>query len=72
MEYAMTKRTLDTFGGVGSMLASLVCIRFAMMHHENESIWKVWVAFAVLLLLNGIAMVLYARRSKRTLQRQGA
>ncbi len=60
----MTKRTLDTFGGIGSIGMALVCVWFAMEHRIHESIWKVWVGFSVLLVLNGIAMILHARRVK--------
>ncbi len=64
MNVSMTKKTLDTWGGVGSILCGLVCVWFAMAHNEQESIWKVWVGFSVLLVLNGIAMILHARRAK--------
>ena len=60
----MTKKTLDTWGGIGSICGSLICVWFAMGHHMHESIWKVWVGFSVLLVLNGIAMILHARRDK--------
>jgi putative Mn2+ efflux pump MntP len=61
----MTKRTLDTFGGVGSILGGLMCVWFAQQHHQHEGIWKVWIGFCVFLVLNGIAMILYAHRPKR-------
>ncbi len=64
MEHAMTKKTLDTWGGVGSMLVSIVCLYFAEQHRVHESIWTVWVVMFVLLMLNGVAMVLWARRNK--------
>ncbi len=60
----MTKKTLDTYGGIGSIVAALVCVWFAMGHDVHESMWKVWVAFSVLLVLNGIAMILHAHRGK--------
>jgi hypothetical protein len=60
----MTKKQLDTFGGIGSIGMSLVCAWFAMAHRVHESIWKVWVGFGVLLFFNGIAMILYAQRDK--------
>jgi len=64
MEQAMTKKTLDTWGGVGSILAGIVCVYFAQEHHRSEPIWKVFMGLCVLLVLNGIAMILYAWRSK--------
>ncbi len=54
----LNKRTIDTLGGIGSMLASLMCLGIGFwdrqMHH---SIWKVWVFAFVVLLLNGFAML---------------
>jgi hypothetical protein len=67
MEMSMTKKTLDTWGGVGSILCGLVCVWFSMSHNQHESMWKVWVGFSVLLVLNGLAMILYAQRGKRSL-----
>jgi hypothetical protein len=64
MEYAMTKKALDRWGGVGSIFAGIVCIWFAQQHHEHESIWKVWVGMCVLLMLNGMAMIVHAQRAK--------
>jgi hypothetical protein len=58
----MNKRTLDTLGGVGSFGAALVCIYFAVGHSYHEDIWTVWVVFSVLLVLNGILMLVHARR----------
>ncbi len=54
----VTKKTIDTLGGIGSLLASLMCLGISywdrQMHH---SIWKVWVFVFVLLLLNAFAML---------------
>ncbi len=63
MEQTMNKRTLDALGGVGSILCGIVCLWFAQQHSEQESIWKVWMGFFVLLVLNGIAMIIHSRRS---------
>ena len=59
MEQVMHKRTLDAWGGVGSILCGIVCLWFAQQHNENEGIWKVWIGFCVLLMLNGIAMIIH-------------
>ena len=64
MEHAMTKRTLDTWGGVGSIIAGVVCVYFAQQHHHGETIWKVFMGLCLLLLLNGISMIVYAWRAK--------
>jgi uncharacterized protein YjeT (DUF2065 family) len=71
MEHVMTKRTLDKFGGIGSMLCGLVCVYFAQQHDSSEPIWKIYMGFCVLLVLNGIAMVLYSMRPKGPNERQG-
>ncbi len=71
MIFGITKRTLDTFGGVGSIFAGFVCVWFSTLHNQHESIWKVWVGFAVLLTLNGIAMIIHAQRAQRRIAHQG-
>ena len=54
----VTKKTVDTLGGIGSVLASLMCLGIGFwdrgMHH---SMWKVWMFVFVMLLLNGFAML---------------
>ena len=66
MEHAMTKKALDTWGGVGSLLAGVACVYFAQQHNAGETMWKVFMGFCVLLVLNGTAMILWANRSKKT------
>lgn len=66
MVHAMTKRQLDMWGGVGSILAGVVCVYFAQQHGSDESIWKVFMGLCVLLVLNGIAMILWANRPHKT------
>ncbi len=62
----VTKKTVDTLGGIGSLLASLVCLGIGFwdrgLHH---SIWKVWVCVFAVLLLNGVAMLKVAGRLPR-------
>ena len=54
----LTKKTVDTFGGIGSLLASLMCLGIGYWDREmHHSIWKVWVCVFVVLLLNGVAML---------------
>ncbi len=59
----IAKKTVDTLGGVGSLLASLMCLGIGFwdqgLHH---SIWKVWVCVFLVLLVNGIAMLKVAGR----------
>jgi hypothetical protein len=66
MVHAMTKRQLDIWGGVGSILGGAVCVYFAQQHGSDESIWKVFMGLCVLLVLNGIAMMLWANRPHKT------
>jgi len=66
MEHAMTKRQLDMWGGVGSIVAGVVCVYFAQQHGSDESIWKLFMGLCVLLVLNGIAMILWANRPNKT------
>ena len=66
MEHAMTKKTLDMWGGVGSILAGVVCVYFAQQHDPDEMIWKVFMGFCVLLVLNGVAMIVWANWPGKT------
>jgi len=60
----MEKRTLDKWGGVGSISAGVCCVWLAMQHHPDENMYKVWLITCVVLVLNGIAMLIYANRPK--------
>ena len=59
----ITKRLLEALGGGGSVLTGFFCIWLALMdRREGLIMWTVWVGMAVLLILNGIAMLVHARR----------
>ena len=58
----MSKKTLDRWGGAGSIGAGFICLWFAQQHSFHESIWKVWIAFCLLLMVNGILMIVHAKR----------
>ena len=64
MNYHMAKKTLDTWGGVGSILAGFACIIYAQQHHENPRMWWVWIGMCVILVLNGAAMLYTAYRAQ--------
>jgi hypothetical protein len=64
MEHAMDKKTLDKWGGVGSMLGGVFCVWLAMQHNQHEQMWTVWLITSAVLVLNGIAMLVYSQRSK--------
>jgi hypothetical protein len=66
MEQTMDKRTLDKWGGVGSMSAGVCCIWLAMQHNSHEQMYTVWLITCAVLVLNGIAMLLYSQRPKGT------
>ena len=54
----LTKKTVDTLGGIGSLLASLMCLGIGFWDRQMHlSMWKVWVFVFVVLLLNGFAML---------------
>ena len=56
---------LDRAGGVGSILTGIACAYIGwddkQVHH---SIWRVWAFFMVLLICNGIAMLIHARKTE--------
>ena len=59
----ITKKTVDTLGGIGSVLASLMCLGIGFWDRQmHASIWKVWMIVFLLLLLNGVAMLKVAGR----------
>jgi len=68
---AMAKKTLDTWGGVGSMLLGVACVYFASEHNHHESIWKVFMGMCGLLLLNGVAMIVHAQKAKHLIGHAG-
>jgi len=54
---------VNRIGGVGSILVGLGCGVIAWMDYPQPSnMWKVWTFMAVLLIGNGIAMLMQARR----------
>lgn len=59
----MSKKQLERLGGMGSMGTGVFCVWLAMLDKaEGQSIWVVWVGMAVILVLNGIAMIWHASR----------
>jgi hypothetical protein len=58
----MNKRTLDTLGGLGSILAGLGCVGMALIHDPAEQMYAVWLGVSVLLVANGILMLVHAQR----------
>jgi hypothetical protein len=64
----VTKKRVDTVGGIGSLLVGLVCAWIGYRDWSLEhSLWKVWAIMCVVLTLNGFAMLRYASRSDRRL-----
>jgi uncharacterized protein YjeT (DUF2065 family) len=61
----MNKRKLDRVGGLGSILAGMGCLWLASTDWEmHQSMWQVWVGMCAILVLNGIAMIWHAQRSR--------
>lgn len=58
----MTKKRLETLGGIGSMLTGLMCVGIGVMDYESGNAWKIWAIMMVVLVINGIAMILHARK----------
>jgi hypothetical protein len=59
----MRKKTIDTLGGVGSILAGGSCLVLAMRHNSYDDMFKVWIGMFLLLLANGFLMLIQANRS---------
>jgi UDP-N-acetylmuramyl pentapeptide phosphotransferase/UDP-N-acetylglucosamine-1-phosphate transferase len=59
----LTKKSLEILGGIGSILMGLVCAGLSFQARlENRNMWKVYAIMSVLLVINGIAMQLHARK----------
>jgi hypothetical protein len=59
----VTKKTLEILGGIGSILMGLACAGLSVFDAQNNrSMSVVWIGMSVLLVVNGIAMQLHARK----------
>jgi hypothetical protein len=58
----MTKKRLETLGGIGSMLTGLMCVGIGVMDYESGNAWKIWAIMMVVLVINGVAMVMHAAK----------
>ena len=58
----LTKKRLETLGGIGSMLTGLMCVGIGVMDYETGNAWKIWAIMMVVLVVNGIAMIRHASR----------
>jgi hypothetical protein len=59
---AITKKRLETLGGIGSILTGLMCVGIGVMDYETGNAWKIWVIMTVVLVVNGIAMIHHAAK----------
>lgn len=58
----LTKKKLETLGGIGSMLTGLMCVGIGVMDYQSGNAWKIWVIMTVVLVVNGIAMIRHAMK----------
>ena len=59
---ALKKKTLETLGGVGSILTGMMCVGIGVMDYEDGVAWKIWVIMTFVLVVNGIAMIRHAMK----------
>ncbi len=59
---ALTKKRLETLGGVGSMLTGVMCVGIGVMDYESGNAWKIWAIMMVVLVINGVAMIRHAAK----------
>jgi hypothetical protein len=60
----VTRRGVDRVGGVGSILVGFFCAWMAYRDFVvQHSLWKVEALMAIVLIVNGLAMLRYASRS---------
>ncbi len=58
----LSKKKLETLGGIGSMLTGVMCVGIGYMDYETGNSWKIWAIMMVVLVVNGIAMVVHAAK----------
>jgi hypothetical protein len=56
----LTKKKLETLGGIGSILTGVMCVGIGVMDYESGNAWKIWAIMTVVLVLNGVAMIRHA------------
>jgi hypothetical protein len=59
---AMSKKKLETVGGIGSILTGFMCSGICWMDYTSGHAWKIWVIMTVVLIGNGIAMIVHATK----------
>ena len=59
---ALTKKKLETLGGIGSMLTGVMCVGIGVMDYQTGNSWKIWAIMTLVLMINGIAMILHAAK----------
>jgi hypothetical protein len=59
---AMSKRKLETLGGIGSMLTGMMCVGIGVMDYDAGQAWKIWAIMMVVLIGNGVAMIRHASK----------
>ena len=58
----ITKKRLETLGGIGSILTGFVCVWIGVVDFQNQVSWKIWAIMTVVLIANGIAMLRHAAK----------
>jgi hypothetical protein len=59
---ALTKKRLETLGGIGSMLTGVMCVGIGVWDYQTGNAWKIWVIMTFVLVINGIAMIRHAAK----------
>ena len=58
----LTKKRLETLGGIGSILTGAMCVGIGVMDYETGNAWKIWAIMMMVLVINGIAMIRHAAK----------
>jgi len=58
----LSKKKLETLGGIGSILAGIMCAGIGWMDYTSGQAWKIWAIMLVVLVVNGIAMIRHAAK----------
>jgi hypothetical protein len=59
----ISKKVIETLGGLGSILVGFVCVGIGLMDYQaGQGIWKVWLVMTLVLVGNGLAMLRHAAK----------
>lgn len=56
------RNRIDFVGGIGSILTAGMCVGIGWIDFGEGRSWRIWAVMTLVLLVNGVAMLVYANR----------